>query len=154
MITEFAFKLNGISLEHMLQLDEATINEAALNNYIYVYCQDDHTVAFGGAVNLKQSIVFNEGEPVGIVIYRYDGNIHAAIVSDKTLHGFQDNKVRSDAYKEAMENAQVLLPENNPALLPKAQWHIKAGFPASEFDIFTGNHLFCRGIVFSTDSIK
>ena len=151
MITEFAFKLNGISLEHMLQLDEATINEAALNNYIYAYCQDDNTLAIGGAVNQKLPVIFRDGETIGIVLYRHDGSIMA---SPELLQSHNPDEATKDAYDIAVENGQLLLAENNPGDLPQAQWRIKSVFPVSEFDIFAGNRLFCRGIVFSADEVK
>jgi|GEM_PF-5437665 len=154
MITEFAFRLNGISLENMLQLDEATINEAALNRYIYAYCQDDHTLALGGIINQKQPITFSEGEAQGVVLYYFDGTIHAAPAAATIPDELGGDKARIAEYSKAMDNGQVILPENSPGQLLQAQWWIRANFPVSEFDIFTGDHLFCRGIVFSADSIQ
>lgn len=154
MITEFAFKLNGISLEHMLQLDEATINEAALNNYIYAYCQDDRTLALGGVLNQKQPLVLHKETIAGIVLYRYDGAIQAAPATGMIPDELNKDKIRAAEYRKALDNGQVLLPESDPEQLPQAQWKISANFPGSEFDIFTGNRLFCRGIVFSADSIQ
>lgn len=136
-MADFAGKLNGIEY---LEEREDTWKEAKKKGYVVVFGYSDDNIEFRGAIDDEI------GAFQGKTVFLDNGNISMNADSRYYIHAAWYGTV---GRKKILNTYQIT--DENGDLIP---WTYSTNIPHEEFTMYEDGDPFCRGIVFSIDSIK
>lgn len=136
-IKEIADMMNGA--EYPIHDFNDVFIQAKESNIVIVYGASDDLLEIFGAI-YEECGAYN-----GTIVHLNQSGIIQNLCDDEACPYFQ---------KELKESKHSIEAVWCPQDMPETSWRISGTMPFEEFDIMEEGEVYCRGIVFSMDSLK